>query len=117
VDDSHWTVKSTSGFVTDGYRITKLCDTCTECTGGQGCLNPECGFLCCHMYTCDERCYDYGNGHICKHIHQVHSLQQRYDSSEAVSEYSPVSVFYPPDDNRADANSGADLGFLEGGFY
>jgi len=37
----------------------------------EGCC-PECGFLCCHMYKCDEQCYDYGNGHICKHIHCVH---------------------------------------------
>ena len=100
MDDSHWIVNSTSGLVTDGYRITKLCNTCTECTSGQGCSDPECGFLCRHMYICDERCYDYGNGHICKHIHRVHSLQQHYDTSEAVSDHSPVLVFYPPDDDE-----------------
>ena len=28
------------------------------------------------MYTCDKACYDFNNGHICKHIHCVHSLTQ-----------------------------------------
>ena len=26
------------------------------------------------MYSCSRQCYDYSNGHICKHIHRVHSL-------------------------------------------
>ncbi len=26
------------------------------------------------MYTCVPQCYAYTNGHICKHIHKVHSL-------------------------------------------
>ena len=26
------------------------------------------------MYACDSNCYTYTNGHICKHIHRVHSL-------------------------------------------
>ena len=25
------------------------------------------------MYACDKACYDYHNGHVCKHIHRVHS--------------------------------------------
>ena len=58
------------------------------------------------MYKCDERCYDYGNGHICKHIHRVHSLQQHYDTSEAVPDHSPVPVFYPLDnDDKVCADS------------
>ena len=28
------------------------------------------------MYTCDKACYDFNNGHICKHIHRVHSITQ-----------------------------------------
>ena len=28
------------------------------------------------MYRCDSKCYSYNNGHICKHIHRVHSLSQ-----------------------------------------
>ena len=27
------------------------------------------------MYHCDHQCYDYSNGHICKHIHRVHSMR------------------------------------------
>ena len=34
----------------------------------------QCGFLCPHMCSCDDKCYDYNNGHVCKHIHRVHSM-------------------------------------------
>ena len=27
------------------------------------------------MYSCANQCYDYTNGHICKHIHRVHSMK------------------------------------------
>ena len=40
-----------------------------------------------HMYECDDSCYDYNNGHICKHIHRVQSLQSggtTVEPSEAV---------------------------------
>ena len=26
------------------------------------------------MYKCDSKCYEFNNGHICRHIHTVHSL-------------------------------------------
>ena len=26
------------------------------------------------MYKCDTMCYDYTNGHVCKHIHRVHAI-------------------------------------------
>ena len=32
----------------------------------------KCCFLCYHMYKCS--CYDFSNGHLCKHVHRVHSL-------------------------------------------
>ena len=38
------------------------------------CLQQECQFLCRHMYHCDPTCYDYSNGHICKHIHRIHTV-------------------------------------------
>lgn len=38
------------------------------------CKEPQCAFLCPHMYSCDSKCYDYNNGHVCKHIHRVHSV-------------------------------------------
>ena len=47
---------------------------CESCTG-PFCVSSECGKLCVHnMYKCDDSCYDYNNGHICKHIHRVQSL-------------------------------------------
>ncbi len=38
------------------------------------CSCAECKHLCYHMYSCDQHCYDYNNGHMCKHIHRVHSI-------------------------------------------
>ena len=29
------------------------------------------------MYKCDSKCYNFNNGHICKHIHRVHSILQK----------------------------------------
>ena len=43
------------------------------------CTSPECHYLCPHMYNCDPTCYEYNNGHICKHIHRVHSLVKNSD--------------------------------------
>ena len=61
------------------------------------------------MYTCDDRCYDYGNGHICKHIHCVHSLQyhQEEGSDEVLDqdyEIQPVSVHYPPTEDTTSSH-------------
>ena len=33
------------------------------------------------MYTCDKACYDFNNGHICKHI-RVHSITQTSTTTE-----------------------------------
>ena len=30
------------------------------------------------MYKCDPSCYDYNNGHICKHVHKVHSVARSH---------------------------------------
>ena len=63
IDDNHWIVKNTSGLVTDGYTVSKKSAVCSECSVGPDvCRYSECGFLCCHLYTCDHWCYDYGNG-------------------------------------------------------
>ena len=48
-------------------------DACQKCNGPL-CTKSECLKLCLHMYSCDKACYDYNNGHICKHIHRVHSF-------------------------------------------
>lgn len=70
-----------SGRIPSGYMVKHTHSTCAECSPFKGnirvCRERECGFLCPHMYTCDEKCYDYSNGHICKHIHRLHSLFQQ----------------------------------------
>ena len=90
--------------VPDGYKITRMCTTCTECTHSTPlhCSFPECGFLCQHMYICDDRCFDHNNGHICKHIHRVHSLQKQKTGSTDLGEdfYSEETVFYPQLEER-----------------
>ena len=53
------------------------------------------------MYNCDSTCYDFNNGHICKHIHRVHSL-----------EYGSQST---PDEVQ-DLNSDIDLSYAESVF-
>ena len=76
ISDGKWNVKSLSGLVGDGYTITRKALSCSQCTTSLHCTAAECGFLCRHMYECDDRCFDYNNGHICKHVHRVHSLSQ-----------------------------------------
>ena len=34
------------------------------------------------MYKCDFHFYDYNNGHMCKHIHRVHSFIRSVISTE-----------------------------------
>ena len=77
--EQSWLVESISGCNPDGYTVIYQHTTCPECSpqsqhDGVTCTAPECQFLCPHMYTCDKKCYDFNNGHICKHIHKVHSL-------------------------------------------
>ena len=56
------------------------------------------------MYACDDRCYDYGNGHICKHVHCVHSLQQL--GHQETSEIDPpATVYYPPAEQPDDTGN------------
>ena len=77
--EQSWLVESISGCNPDGYTVIYQHTTCPECSpqsqhDSVTCTAPECQFLCPHMYTCDKKCYDFNNGHICKHIHKVHSL-------------------------------------------
>ncbi len=65
--------------VSDGYTVKRVLSTCSWCSPSDSaniCAEPERCFLCSHMYTCDKCCYDYNNGHICRHIHRVHSLHR-----------------------------------------
>ena len=51
--------------------------SCDECASeSRTCTALECSCLCIHMYKCDSKSYTFNNGHICKHIHRVHSLSQ-----------------------------------------
>ena len=96
-----WHVSSLSGIKPDGYLVTKLKEECSDCAGQPTCTpctKRECVFLCWHMYACDQACYDYHNGHICKHIHRVHSLivhlqgkGQITDITESTDLSSPLS--------------------------
>ena len=71
-----WHVDSVSGSTPQGYCVVRSqAAPCTECEAeGKICAATECNCLCIHMYRCDSKCYSYNNGHICKHIHRVHSL-------------------------------------------
>lgn len=58
-----------------GYTVTQIKNDCKDCEGQLiVCTKEECVFLCWHIYACDKTCFDYNNGHICKHIHRVHSM-------------------------------------------
>ena len=69
---NNWHVPSMSGTHDSGYIVKKVKDTRVECTDSSVCTRDECRFLCHHMYECS--CYDFSNGHLCKHVHRVHSL-------------------------------------------
>ena len=60
------------------------------------CTAPECQFLCHHMYKCDSQCYDFNNGHICKHIHRVHSLSLFCDKTGSSNEPQQMSQLTQP---------------------
>ena len=68
-----------SGTNSNGYIVSRATSCCKECQSGSSqfvCTQEECKFLCVHMYTCDPLCFDFNNGHLCKHIHRVHSHDQ-----------------------------------------
>ena len=81
-DDGSWKVDSMSGVKSGGYTVTKIADQCAKNCSGPICTKAECNHLCIHMYTCDKACYDFNNGHICKHIHRVHSITQTSTTTE-----------------------------------
>ena len=49
-----------------------IVDKCSHVHCYTKCKTLPCINLCSHMYSCT--CDDYHNGHICKHIHKIHSL-------------------------------------------
>ena len=82
-----WSVKSVSGQISDGYVVVKSFLHVPN-------VYPKVHiaqllsvfFLCLHMYECDSRCFDYTNGHICKHIHRVHSLTRESEHENALTD-------------------------------
>ena len=44
------------------------------------------------MYKCDSRCYNYNNGHICKHIHCIHAFYRKQQQEQSVED--PEDVKY-----------------------
>ncbi len=89
-----------SGCNSSGYTVKRLLATCTECSSLKDdfriCRERQCDFLCPHMYSCDSKCYDYSNNHMCKHIHRVHSLfHQNMPTTSSV----PKIIIDGPDDN------------------
>ena len=64
------------------YTMVKLSQSCTAlvCTL---CTEEEFQKLCQHMYKCF--CFDYSNGHICKHLHRLHSSLCSQSSSSATT--------------------------------
>ena len=76
-----------SGKQPDGYSVKQIMESCTNCTQEIMCTETDCKQLCYHMYTCDEYCYDYTNGHLCKHIHRAHSLRLKTQECEPEPDY------------------------------
>lgn len=85
LEDGSWIVKSQSGCNPKGYRVSVIHSSCHTCSplferqDARVCTAAECSYLCPHMYECDPTCYVYNNGHMCKHIHRVHSLVKNPD--------------------------------------
>ena len=64
------------------------------------------------MYTCDKKCYDFNNEHICKHIHKVHSLvvrnrkeAERYTESMSSTAMTQESAAPPDTEDMEDTNT------------
>ena len=87
-------------------------------TANMKCVAPECGNLCYHQYRCDSSCYDYTNGHICKHLHRVHSMKIATEIStvadtdtstsvdDTLSDSTPQSASYHLPQNSGKSTSG-----------
>ena len=77
------------------YSIARIAGECQEEKEHHHCYELHCLDLCRHMYTCT--CPDYSAGHLCKHVHRVHSIWldtyiQAHDDPEPTSEDDNVST-------------------------
>ena len=91
-----WHVDSVSGNTPQGYMVVRSqAASCAECKSeSRICTATECDCHCIHMYKCDSKCYAFNNGHICKHIHRIHSLShiQPQDTTVEPTEEEPVGT-------------------------
>ena len=86
-NEEEWIVGSISGCNPDGYTVKRVQEcSAFSCNSRTMCKEPQCGFLCAHMYSCDKKCYDYNIGHVCKHIHRVHSMFHQESSKRPLSQ-------------------------------
>ena len=99
-----WIVPSTSESYQAGYTIMEttppLCEW--KCTGVQVCMMEECKYLCYHMYKC--QCYDFKNGHLCKHIHRVHSMKKHDERQTKAEEHECRLDALADEGNMSDAD-------------
>ena len=64
------------------------------------CDEDGCCYLCRHMITCT--CFDYQQGHLCKHSHKVYTVyQQRQNFTNATAEVTEDhAISNPPSPSR-----------------
>jgi len=61
------------------------------------CEADECHYLCRHNFMITCTCYDYQQGHLCKHTHKVYSVyQHQQDFTSADTEDLIVSSLSSP---------------------
>ena len=70
-------------------------------------MMEECEYLCYHMYQC--QCYDFKNGHICKHVHRVHSMKKHNERQTKAEKHEHTSRL----DAMADEGNVSDVDPLE----
>ena len=82
---------------------------CSTCTPGDPlhptCIREECRFLCRHMYKCDPLCYDFQNGHLCKHVHCVHSQHTILNAQATNKESSGSGCSQLQSDDESDVDT------------
>ena len=69
--EGKYIVKASDG--TSTYDVTLCTTQCpAQSTCVPQCTTSECMYLCRHLITCT--CWDYQEGHLCKHCHKVRSI-------------------------------------------
>lgn len=74
-----WTVCSQTD-ERNQYTVQNLKEECSETNCTPSCTAKECVYLCRHIFQCT--CYDYKNGHLCKHVHAVKALHTPQEAVE-----------------------------------